>query len=61
MKGWKTWLGVIGGIGTGVGVIVGGLLSDPIDPDKIWAGLLMISGALGLVGVGHKIEKNKIG
>ncbi len=55
MKGWKTWTGV---------AIVGAMLEalSKVDPDLTVcnqvAGLLYaIGGGLGLIGLGHKIEK----
>lgn len=57
MKGWKTWVAAAGVFGTGASMIAAGILSDPLDPDKIWQGALTCSGALAMVGFGHKIEK----
>jgi len=57
MTGWKTWVAGIGGICSGIGISISGLLSDPLDPQKIYEGILIIAGGLGLIGIGHKIEK----
>ena len=58
MSGWKTWASGIVTFCTGVVMIGNGLLSDPVDPNQIYAGLLTCGGALGIIGIGHKIEKN---
>lgn len=50
MKGWKTWAGVAI-IGLSAGLEAAGYSEYA----KI---LAMVGGALGLVGVGHKVEKN---
>ena len=57
MKGWKTWAAAAGGFATGLSMIAAAILSD-FDPAGIKEGLLICSGALGLIGVGHKIEKS---
>lgn len=58
MGGWKTWLATIGAIFTGLAMIIAGFLSDPIDVNKIWEGILVILAAFGIgLGLGHKIEK----
>ena len=58
MSGWKTWLATLGAVFTGLGMIIAGLLSDPVDVDKIWQGILVILAAFGIgLGLGHKIEK----
>jgi len=48
MKGYKTWLAVIGMVALGVVDIINGM------PE---AGVTKIVGALALLGIGHKIEK----
>ena len=48
MKGWKTWASVAGLVILGVVDIVNG--DTP-------AGMQKIIGALGLIGIGHKVEK----
>jgi hypothetical protein len=58
MGGWKTWAATIVTICTGVVMLGGGVLADPIDVDMIWKGILVIAGAFGIgLGLGHKIEK----
>ena len=58
MKGWKTWASAVGAFCTGVTMIADGLTSDPIDANKIYQGIMMCVGALGIVGIGHKIDKS---
>lgn len=60
MKGWKTWLAALGMFATGVGLAVSAILSDPIDGQKLTEGITLMAGALGLVGIGHKIEKHRL-
>ena len=59
MGGWKTKLGAAGVICTGVGMVIGGFVAEPMDGQMIGAGLIMIFGALEGVGIAHKIEKTK--
>jgi hypothetical protein len=58
MTGWKTWASGIVTFCTGIAMIGEGILSDPVDPNMIYAGFLTCGGALGIVGMGHKIEKS---
>lgn len=58
MTGWKTWTAAIGSIASGIGLIIAGLISDPIDGTKIGEGWTLILAGLALVGIGHKIEKS---
>jgi len=57
MEGWKTWVAMLLGVATGIGMVCTGLLSDPMDFNLIGQGLLVIAAALGIGGVGHKIDK----
>lgn len=57
MGGWKTWVAAIGMILTGLGLIIAGMVSDPIEGDKIKQGLTLLFAGLGMIGLGHKIEK----
>lgn len=54
---WKTWVGAIGLMGTGVVLICDGLLADPMDPTKIWEGLLSIWAGLALLGIVSTVKK----
>ena len=58
MRGWKTWAAAVGAFATGVSMVASGLTADVMDVNQIWAGILTCAGALGLVGIGHKLEKN---
>jgi hypothetical protein len=60
MSGWKTWVSAIGGFATGIGLIVSGVMSDPLAVDTIAQGLVVICGSGAVVGIGHKVEKQKI-
>jgi hypothetical protein len=60
MKGWKTWLAAGGGTASGVALIITGIIQTPVDTSKIIEGITVISGALAAVGIGHKVEKQKI-
>lgn len=50
MKGYKTWIAVIGMLLMGVYSILNGNVQE---------GINYIVGALALLGIGHKIEKLK--
>ena len=49
MKGWKTWLGSIGMIAVGV---------YEISEGQTESGVGKIAMGLGMIGIGHKVEKN---
>jgi len=53
MKGWKTWFAVAVSAITGIYRIV-------VEGD-LHGGITMIVAAIGLVGIGHKIEKTTVG
>jgi hypothetical protein len=59
MTGWKTWAAAIGTMATGVSMVAAGIAAEAIDPDQVWTGILTFMGGLAMVGIGHKIEKNK--
>ena len=50
MKGWKTWLASSGLCGLGVFLLLHG---------KDELGMICILNGLGLVGIGHKIDKRR--
>lgn len=50
MKGWKTWTAAAGLCGLGAFLLIKGQQD---------LGLVCIMNGLGLVGIGHKIEKSK--
>lgn len=49
MKGWKTWLAVGGMLLLGIADIVN---------DQTESGITKIVAAVGMLGIGHKIEKH---
>jgi hypothetical protein len=59
MTGWKTWAAGIGSIVSGVGMIIVAVSSDPINGELITSGIALIIAGLGLLGIGHKIEKSR--
>lgn len=61
MSGWKTWAATIVAVCAGVTRVCQSLLAEPFDANAFYEGLIALAGALGLVGIGHKIEKNKVG
>lgn len=50
MRGWKTWTAVIG-------LVIAGIYE--ISEGHVEAGVERILAGLGLVGIGHKIEKTQ--
>ncbi|MDY7034540.1 MAG: hypothetical protein SV375_00030 [Thermodesulfobacteriota bacterium] len=50
MRGWKTWVAVAGMVLLGIVDIANG---------QAEMGITKIVGGLGLLGIGHKVEKNK--
>ena len=50
MSGWKTWAAAI--------ILGGSAAAKALGYEAVSEVLLLIGGALGLVGVAHKIEKN---
>ena len=59
MTGWKTWAAAISAFCAGIIRIIEGATTDPIDMNKVYEGILTCAGGLGLVGIGHKLEKQK--
>lgn len=57
MTGWKSKVGGIGAICTGVGMIAAGLVGEKFNFDLIKEGLVIVSGGFAVLGVAHKIEK----
>ena len=57
MDGWKTWLAAIGLMLSGLGLMITGFISDPIDWQKITEGWALFMAGLGMIGIGHKIVK----
>lgn len=65
MSGWKTKAAGIGPILLGLGMIMIGIVEfidgDPLGSQKIKEGVIIFSGGLSAIGIGHKIEKLKEG
>ena len=53
MKGWKTW------VAAAIGIVAAGLAAKGHEAAS--QVLLAVATALGLVGIGHKVEKNAAG
>jgi len=58
MSGWKTWVGGLGMIATGIGTVIGGILAEPLDWAAVEKGIALIAGGIAVLGIGHKIEKS---
>ena len=59
MEGWKTKLGGIGGILSGLAIIAAAFTAQTFDYQTIITGLLAISGGFAAIGLGHKADKVK--
>lgn len=60
MEGWKTKVGAIGSIASGVVLICQALVTiedGQINFDRIQEGVVLIAAGLAVWGIGHKIEK----
>lgn len=58
MGGWKTWVAAIGTILTGLGMIATALTKEGgLSFENIQAGILTVTGGLGMIGLGHKLDK----
>jgi len=53
MHGWKTW--------AGAGLIAAAAVLNYFGYVEIAKLVLVVGGSLGLIGLGHKIEKSKFG
>ena len=51
MKGWKTW--------TAAGIVALSAILKFMGYEEVAGAILALGGSLGLVGLGHKIEKKK--
>jgi hypothetical protein len=58
MTGWKTKAGGIGAILGGAALIITGVIGDKFDFELVKQGVAGIVGGLGLLGIGHKLDKN---
>ena len=61
MTGWKTWLAGLGGIFSGLSMIVAAVVKMDDEPPMpgIQGGVSLIVGGLAAIRIGHKVEKNK--
>jgi len=61
MKGWKTWVGGITLIVSGIGAILTSVDWETftVDGDLVNEGIALIGAGFAAIGVGHKIEKGK--
>ena len=59
MTGWKTKLGGAGLILSGAGMVIAGVLEEPINGSMMSQGIALIGAGLAALGIGHKIEKAK--
>ena len=57
MSGWKTWTAGLASIASGVAMILTSVASDGFSFDALKEGIGLIVAGLGIIGVGHKIEK----
>ena len=57
MSGWKTWAAGIGMILGGAALIVKQIADGTFSFASMGEGFTMIMGGLGLLGIGHKVEK----
>ena len=58
MGGWKTWISSAISAMAGLIMIGEAIISDPFDPNKLYQGIMAFAAAVGIVGIGHKIEKS---
>ena len=68
MGGWKTWVGGIGIIASGVGLITATIVAEKFELAELAAGMALISKGVGIIaagfaaiGLGHKLEKGPNG
>lgn len=57
LVGWKTKLGGVGVMLTGLGVMIAGVVSDPVSVEMILTGLGTLSAGMVAVGLGDKVAK----
>lgn len=58
MNGWKTKAAGIGAILGGAALAISGLVGDKFDFESIKQGVAGIVAGLGMLGLGHKLDKN---
>ncbi len=57
LDGYKTKIGGIGSILTGLAAVAAGLASAPLDFHMIWAGVAGVVGGFVALGIGGKLQK----
>ena len=57
MSGWKTWAAGIGAIAGGVALVLKGVAGDSLDFQSIKEGIAAVIAGLGIIGVGHKVDR----
>ena len=57
MTGWKTWAAGLASILGGVAAILTVISSGDFNFEAIQGGIAMIALGLGMIGIGHKVEK----
>lgn len=57
MSGWKTWAAGIGAILGGAALVLKGIAGDSLDFESIKQGVAAIIAGLGVLGVGHKVDR----
>lgn len=57
MSGWKTWAAGLGAVLGGAALVLKGVAGDSFDFESIKQGVAAIIAGLGIIGIGHKVEK----
>ena len=57
MTGWKTWTAGLASVASGVAMILNSVVSDGFSFDALKEGIGLIVAGLGVIGIGHKVEK----
>lgn len=55
--GWKSILGTVSAVCTGLVAVIAGVTAVPLDPVMVWGGATAIAFAFGIGGVAHKAIK----
>lgn len=59
MEGWKTKLGGVGTILSGLAILAGVLSGDSVNINQLAEAALVVFAGLGAIGLGHKLDKVK--
>ncbi len=57
LDGYKTKIGGVGSILTGLSAVAAGLASTPVDFHLIWGGVVGVVGGFVALGIGGKLQK----